>query len=494
MHFDRRKFVKTAGAGLAGAALSPAAGNTGSSGERPNILFIIVDQMRLPRWFPEDARLPAYERLQREGLTFTNHFTCAVPCSPSRATIFTGMHLPQHGVFFNIKSRGVGSDSLDPSFTTLGHRFQGAGYRTPYFGKWHLSVEEDYHEVGLAPYGFEEWQGPDRHGFPRGGIKYDAGFAGQAVQWLENYGRSGSPWFLTCSLINPHDIMWWPRQTLPGLRVPNIVDKLPDNFADDLEVKPRIQKAWQKRVGKLLKGMDPSMPERGWRQFLDIYYDLNRMVDKEIGRLLDTLDRLDLSANTMVFFVADHGEMAGSHQLTGKGPFAYHENIRVPLIVRWPGRVEAGARTNALAHTVDLYPTLLDLAGIYAPVAPLAGKSLAPIITLGHELEVNDHILTAWGLGSHIESDRPSMQHFIDHLGLFEGIPMQVHAIFDGRYKYARYFDPGISEERELYDLENDPLELHSLAGDPGYSTIEKEMAERLGEAEKNEMGWTGKM
>ncbi len=485
----RREFVKTAGSAAAGLGLA-ASGLTASAAEtkRPNILLILVDQWRERCWFPQDCRIPGIEKLRSQGLSFTNHFTSAVPCSPSRATLFTGLHLPQHGVFFNVGLQRVGADSLDPSFMTLGHHFQQSGYRTPYFGKWHLTEKKDYQEVGLAPYGFEEWQGPDRHGMPREGIKYDSKFADRALQWLEQNGRAKSPWFLTCSFINPHDVMFWPRQSIPHHFVPDIFDRLPDNFDDDLEGKPRAQKIWQTRVGKILKAMDPKMRDRAWLQYLDFYYHVTKMVDMEIARLLEALDRLGLAEDTIVVFVSDHGEMAGSHRLTGKGPFAYHENIQVPLIVRWPGRVPAGTETSALAHTVDFHPTLLDLAGIKATVDHLPGKSLAPVITGNSDLNVNDHILMAWGLGSNLQSDSRVTQHLLDHLSPFKGVPMQVRAIFDGRYKFARYFDPDMEEEYEMYDLVNDPLEMHNLAGDPGYRTVEKEMSEKLREAVAREM------
>ena len=115
---NRRDFIKAAGIGAAGLAAGRSFASSLNANERPNVLLIIVDQMRMPCWFPEDARLPAFERLRKEGLTFANHFTSAVPCSPSRASLFTGLHMPQHGMNQNVSAEAYGiplsgNNSLD---------------------------------------------------------------------------------------------------------------------------------------------------------------------------------------------------------------------------------------------------------------------------------------------------------------------------------------------------------------------------------------------
>ncbi len=477
---NRRNFVKTAGAAAAGMTAGGALARSAQAGAKPNVLLILVDQWRERRWFPDDGASPAVNRLRREGLSFTNHFTCAVPCSPARACLFTGLHLPQHGVQGNIDPIG-GTPSLDPSIPTLGHVFRQAGYRTPYFGKWHLTNTRDYLAKGLTAYGFEDWRGPSRDGVALEGLLHDGRFARQAARWLEHEGDKG-PWFLTCSLINPHDICWYKRFDVPPLMVPDVCDQLPDNFRDSLEGKPRIQKQYQDGFGKFM-GMTPDQPEKAWREYIDFYYYLTRKVDEQIGNVLDSLDHLGLADNTIVIFTSDHGEMCGSHMLQSKGPFVYQENNNVPLVARWPGRIDAGAETKALTQSVDIFHTMLDLAGVPNTVDHLPGRSLAPLIADPGN-EINQHALMSFNFnlnstfaGFIIRGKDPSQRP-----------PHQVRAIHDGRHKFARYFDLGLDDEYEMYDLVNDPLEMHNLAGDPGYRALEKEMAEKLKEAEAKKM------
>jgi len=479
LEINRRDFAKAAGLGTAGILLGNRFPSLARAAERPNVLLVIADQWRMPRWFPEKAELPGFDRLRREGLTFTNSFVSAVPCSPSRACLFTGLHLTQHGVQNNVNLNM--SPSLDPRIPTLGHRFQEAGFRTPYFGKWHLTEPDEYRRAGLTAYGFEAWHGPDHDGTPLDGTQHDPRFARQAIHWLRRHGHE-QPWFLTCSMINPHDICYYRRLVVPSLLVPHLADRLPDNFSDDLATKPRIQALYQKGYGRLMRST-PDQPERFWRRYLDYYYYFQRRVDEELNRLLAALDRLKLADNTLVVFTSDHGEMAGSHRLQAKGPFVYQENNNVPLVFRWPGKIQPGT-CDALTHNPDVYPTLLALAGISAPGDYLPGRSLAPAISQPGDAKIHDHVLMGFGMRGGGRFGR-----LIARLGIStEGVPMQIRAIHDGRYKYARYFDPGVEEEYELYDLLKDPLELHNLAADPGAQTLRQEMADRLREAEAKEM------
>jgi len=473
----RREFLKSSA--LAAGALAVAGKTAQAANSRPNVLMIIVDQWREPRWFPEKVNLPGYNRLCKEGMNFTNHFVSAVPCSPSRACLFTGMHLTQHGVETNVNLNA--HPSMDPGIPTLGHRFKEAGYRTPYFGKWHLTLMSDYQDKGLEAYGFENWHGPDHDGVPYDGMQHDALFAEQSIHWLRTHGKKG-PWFLTCSMINPHDICYYRRMDVPDIFVPDVFSKLAGNHNDDLKNKPRIQSIYREAYVKIMK-TTPDQPERVWLHYLDFYYWLQQRVDRNIKRLLATLDHLGVAENTIVVFTSDHGDMCGSHKLQAKGPFIYQENNNVPLVIRWPGKIQAGTQSNALSQNPDVFPTLLALAGISAPVDHLPGKSLASVISQPGK-DVHDYILMGFGmkLGGAIGK-------WGKRLGInIDGVPIQIRAIHDGRYKYARYYDQGCSEEYEMYDLQNDPLELRNLAGDAGYVSLQKELADKLAQAELKEM------
>ncbi len=456
--------------------------------DRPNVLLLMVDQMRTPRWFPRDARFPAYERLRREGLFFENSFVCANPCSPSRASIVTGLHYTQHGIHSNVAGPGSqGMPSLDPRLPTVGHAFQRAGWRTPYFGKWHLAAPQDVEGVGLGRYGFEGWEGRDYEGAPYQGINEDGGFADRAIAWLREHAHGG-PWFLTCSFINPHDIMFYSRVPPPD-DLPARCEALPGNFADDLSTKPRVHAQFQRFWGTIM-GMTPEQPDAMWRRYGDYYLWLTEKVDAEIGRVLDALDASGVADRTLTVFLSDHGEMAGAHRLQGKGPFVYHENVQVPLVFRWPGRVAAGVVTTALAHNVDLFPTLVDLAGAGAVPDHLPGRSLRSIVRGAHDAAVHDEVLLTWSMTMRRAGAVPGAALAADLARSVRPAPGEVRGMFDGRWKFARYFDETLpEEEHELYDLREDPYELRNLAGDPGYGRVVREMRARLASAEAREMG-----
>ena len=260
---------------------------------------------------------------------------------------------------------------------------------------------------------------------------------------------------------------------------PSVCERLPDNFADDLATKPRIQAEFQRFWGTVM-GMTPDQPLEAWRRYGDFYLYLTQKVDAEVTRVLDALDQSGVADHTLTVFCSDHGEMAGAHRPAGQ------RAVRLPR--ERPGAAgvplartsRAGARTAALTHNVDLFPTLLDLAGAGAAPAHLPGRSIASIVRGDHTGAVNDHVLLTWGMTAR-RANRGRAGTPV--------VPGEVHGLFDGRWKLARYFEDGVAdEELELYDLHDDPLELRNLAADPGYATVRREMADRLRTAEDSQM------
>ena len=186
-------------------------GGGAPSPKRPNILLVLSDQERQRSWLPAGTSLPWRDRLRAEGLEFTDYFTHSSPCSPSRASLFTGRYLAGHGVLDNVIMPE--HDQLPTSTPTLGSLLQGAGYRSSYIGKWHLSHAA---QPDMEAYGFADWDGNDRHfmGWAGTGVHFDPVIASNAAHWLtENAGpanQGDEPWFLTVALVNPHDVMWFP--------------------------------------------------------------------------------------------------------------------------------------------------------------------------------------------------------------------------------------------------------------------------------------------
>ncbi len=487
---------------------------------RPNILLIVSDQERQRGWIPDGLTLPSRQRLIDNGLEFTRHYTHSSPCSPSRASLFTGRYLPQHGVVDNVIFPA--HRELDPAIPTLGSILRAAGYRTSYVGKWHLShaVEPD-----LEAYGFSDWRGNDRHfmGWAGTGWQYDPIIADQGVEWLHaNAAATEQPWFLVVALVNPHDVMWFPidqpwyqqanreefelsrsfltaaawkeDDPLPAFSEPydEVFDELPANLDDDLSMKPAVHRQWLYDQQHTLYGKIDPDDKWAWLRHLDYYWRLHQEGDKNLGAILDALDKSGRADDTAVVFTSDHGDMCGSHGLRSKGPFVYDEIMRVPLYIRAPGVTSPGSMTDALSTHVDLARTIVSLAGADDP--SLVGADLTPV------------------LGDPTVPGRETVLLAQDSAWYESCIPLRyaIRAVFDGRYKYARYYGVGGSfdrvgqpakepkqvdvdadfedQEHELYDLQDDPYELVNIANDRGRRREVREWFNRLRDQEAREL------
>jgi arylsulfatase A-like enzyme len=403
---DRRTFVKRgllAGGALAGGALAasrladandgsraaasakgsptptpPARRQSPASSRQPNILVIVVDQLRFPQWFgvgPGGADLPPnLRRLRRGAVSFSRHYTASNDCTPARATLLTGLYTHQTGCMI------TGGSTLDPGFPTWGSMLREHGYHTRWYGKWHLTHGDNKWDYArgsrwLERYGFAGGTYPSPDGAPGQGWHVDPQVAGQFEQWYSTVGES-RPWCTTVSFVNPHDIAWWygwSSRVPAEAFAPSVIAALPPNFETPEALaarnKPRLQRSFQETAAASFGPVPFTGPEATstWLGMLDLYAKLQLEVDRHIGRVLDALEsRPRVAANTVVVFTSDHGEYGGSHGLRGKGASAYEEAIRVPLIVKDPRGVLTRApeipRTQ-LTSSVDVAPLLLTIAG-----------------------------------------------------------------------------------------------------------------------------------
>ncbi len=474
---NRRDFLKSSAA--AGAALS--LGGRRLFGQeaatKPNFILFMCDQMRQPRWFPATAELPNFSRLKERGLEFTRHFASAVPCSPSRACLFTGLHSAQNGVIENVLPEF--QEDLNPQIPMLGQLFRKAGYQTHYFGKWHLSRKKQMKKQGgLEAYGFE-YHSTDTAG---PGLTTDPGCAAAACDWLLDPNNHNQPWFLVVSLINPHDICGYNTLHIPEVFIDDEITSLPANFTDDLTGKPRCHAEYR----------DLTMPkdmaagkENLWLNYINYYYFLMRKMDNLLGKVLDTLDSAAQTGNTVFIFTSDHGEIGGAHRLAFKGPFIYDENTNIPLVISWPGKIQPLTQTNALCQNVDLFPTLAALLGFDPKMEfpYLPGHSLFPVLLEPKTAAVNYHLLFSFAENVAMVKKRElAGEPWIQS-------PHQIRSIRERNWAYARYFDPESSDQDfELYDLFNDPYMMKNLAHDRDYRATRQEMAEKLFIAESSEM------
>jgi arylsulfatase len=495
-----RKAAASAGAALLGAAVPTLRGRAQSRDARPNILFICMDQLRSwPDW-PDKLPLPAFRRLLREGRAFRNYHVHQAPCGPSRATFYTGQHIQKTGMYTNPPGEfstypsepARRSVELPAGFPTIGTMLRAQGYYTAYKGKWHLSVINQKVGAGKFPdathaleeYGFSDYNYDGEHtGLTWAGFGHDGVTAAESINLLERFaagGAQGKPWFLAVNFVNPHDIMFFDANGkggaaagAPMLGAPGgpLYEKdwnfpLPRSYrADDLSTKPAVQRAFK------------ALDEAQLHVYQNYYFNCIRDVDQHVGAMLDAADRLGFAHNTVVVVTADHGERGGAHGgMLGKGADIYKETVRVPLIVRHPDA--RGGPTDALAAGIDLAPTLLGLAGLSdaerAQRYPdLHGVNFGAAIATPTARTERDQrgILFDYGTpGGPLGPDGPAPGD--RPRGLIRGV-------FDGRYKFGRYFritehheprdwDTLVAHnDLELYDTQADSDEIVNLAFKP---------------------------
>jgi arylsulfatase A-like enzyme len=495
-----------------------------SAGDRPyNIVFVISDQ-RTHRLFAEgDYSLPALYTIASRGVSFNNHYIASAMCSPSRASFLTGQPPQVHHVFDQMEYGFT--PTLDPSMPNMGSVLKGLGYQTAYFGKFEMDKSilqtkstVNYSEA-IQPYGFDVFSaGGDIGSSPQSGFDNDPFIAGECVRWLRKTAagarQAGKPFFMVASFVNPHDIMYG-NANVPGQ--PPVEKAVSPKALPPLPASADYQKNWPLTLPASLQesltapgvpgalqeyktgwdgwsGTIPTDRPDMWRIFYNYYLNAIRDEDRALQQLVDAFNELDLWRDTIVVFTADHGEMGGAHGgLKGKGPFIYEANAHVPLIIAHPD-AKAGAATTALTSHLDLLPTFVGLTGLPEASRPVAVKALP-----GHDFSallaapegagaqavrpailfnymgvstVDGNYLREALSSAYVDRSRPPLsQANLSKRGLLS-------FVFDGRYKFGRFYAPTAFNRPEtlddlfkdndvqLFDLRNDPDEVHNLAVD----------------------------
>jgi arylsulfatase A-like enzyme len=427
-------------------------------------------------------------------VSFERFHHSAVQCSSSRACFWTGMYVPQNGIFGNFLQSW--QFSLDPRIPTLGDLMREQGYMTAYFGKWHLSVAglsapegpaENLANNYLGPYGFD-YSEQSLSAEPAGyndGVYNDPVWTKQGIDWLHEHGGQEQPWVLVVSLLNPHDIAYFPRGYSADVVRPDWQVKLPLNFEDDAASKPTVHRQYASGAA-LIRGSIAADDKATWLRLMNTYCDLIVNTDENLGAVVKALHDSGGMDNTVIVRTADHGEMGGSHRAVGKGPMIYDEQLRMPLSISWPAKfANRGARTPALAEAVDIVPTCLELGGLDDPIARypwLRGQSLVPAVKDPAGAKGKDFTVSTCD-----EVWSPQ-----DFAGFGKAWKRHVRAALSGHFKVARYVAMDGRPQRELthdqdyelYDLSEDPYELRNLAVDPAYKPLLDDMLARLRELE----------
>lgn len=492
---------------------------------KPNILFIIDDQERYPRHWPADwadANLPNHKRLSENGLTFRRHFCSAAMCSPSRSTLFTGLHPAQHGVIHTLTEGGTVSDSeptLPLNLQTMGKMFGSAGYSVVLKGKWHMSKGADGGDPTpeqVAAYGFNEWEPTSVandtkvENFGGGCANWDEMIADQAVSFLSTQTAAGTadqPFMLTVGLGNPHDVLSYPNTW--DEHIDDTTCALPDNYLDfdfnqgislpitaleKLDNKPTCQAQARDLMNfKLGSIFSPQRIE----EYVNFYAGLVKEVDVQIGRVFDAIPA-EIRDNTIVIFTSDHGEMGMAHGTLRQKAFQmYEETVNVPLIIHNPLLFPSAQTTDAYTALIDLMPTLATLAQVpNSDSYTFMGEDLTPLFTQPDQPVQNEILFTfddIWAASPNGAIINPLTGKEVPNP------PKNIRAIFtqddDGEWKYARYFDvEGVaSEQFEMYHLRTglglpvDPFEIDNLANeasgrydDPQIVAKREQLAQRL--------------
>jgi arylsulfatase A-like enzyme len=472
---------------------------------RPNILLITSDQQHYSTLgsVNEHISTPALDRLAGQGVRFDRAYCPNPTCTPTRASIITGMYPSQHGAW----SLGT---KLFEDVPTVGDMLMRGGYTTALVGKAHFqplasvygmeSIETPakwrdldfwrsfrgpwygfehcelarmhgsealvggHYAIWMEEHGFTQWREhfedwpvdpekqkrlrSNRHWALPAEMHYTRWTGERTVAQLDRAAADGRPFFIWSSFHDPHPpyivpepwaSMYDPADMVPGRLTPGEHDANPVHFGktqeDDAEW-------WQQfRRTEAIHGGHSHLHDRDeLRKDMAVYYGMVSFMDSEIGRILARLDELGQADDTLVVFTTDHGHFLGQHGLIAKAIHHYEDLLRVPFIVRWPGRAASGGASDDIQNLVDLAPTFLAAAGLDVP-GSMQGADQIPS-WCGHGP------VRSWSVTeNHHGTECFHMRTYVNR-----------------RYKITVYRD---GDEGELFDLEEDPSEVRNLWNDP---------------------------
>jgi choline-sulfatase len=452
-------------------------------GPRPNILILMTDQQRadcLSCAGHPQIRTPNMDRLAAEGTRFSHACTVSPLCMPARASFLSGTYVHNHAMWAN---RG----ELLPEDESLFRRLQQCGYFTGHIGKSHYYEHGAFHMRDREGYmharGFDyvhETTGPwatcrtdsymtdlwAKHDLLRAfrddyqkrrehapkiavwpsplpaELFMDSYIGGQAVRFIDEYDRD-RPFALFVGFGGPHEP--WDAPGEYATMYDPAATPTPIGSAEPGDWVPKAAAAWQR------SGRQQAMTDEDVRRLRANYYGKISLIDRWFGKILDACERKGALDDLLVVFWSDHGEMAGDHGLLHKSRF-FESALRIPLVVRWPGHIEPGRTSSALAETVDILPTVLEAIEADVPSGCL-GKSLWPVLR-DPSARVRDAAFS--------EVERAGRRNLM---------------VRTERHKYAVHDD---GEGYLLYDLAEDPHEQRNLLGHPDLRAVEAELRDRL--------------
>lgn len=479
---------------------------------RLNILLITSDQQHFNTIgaFNKEISTPNLDRLVKEGVTFNRAYCPNPTCTPTRASIITGQYPSQHGAWtLGTKlledKRTVGEEFLENGYRTS---LIGKAHFQPLYGSEKYSSLESYpllHDLNFWKkykeifYGFEHIELARNHtneahvgqhyalwmeekGFdnwknyfvePAGTMDpnaehtwpipeeyhYNTWIAERTNYKLEEYKNNQENFFLWASFFDPHppylvpepwDTMYDPNKLTIPRGKEGEHEKNPPHFKMTQEQSPDFSS--YKETGYYLHGYHSHLieDEEQKKKLTATYYSMVSMMDKYIGKIMDKLDELGLTDNTVIVFTSDHGHFFGQHGLQHKGGFHYEDLIKVPFLVKFPGQKNSGTTSSSMQSLVDLAPTFLSIANIPIP-AYMTGVDQKSVWS-GEQEEVRDHIICE-----------------------FHHEPTTIHqkTYVNDRYKITVYYNESYGE---LFDLTEDPFEFNNLWNESASQKLKQEL------------------
>lgn len=484
--------------------------------KKPNILLITSDQQHWDTLgaFNNEIDTPNLDRLVKEGTTFDRAYCPNPTCTPSRSSIITGTYPSQHGAWSigtklkeetetvgdllkeeDYKTALVGKAHFQPLVSTEEHRSLESpptlqdlefwkqfdetfyGFDDVELARNHTNEAHvgQHYALWLEENGCDNWR--DYFVGPTGTMDpnekytwkipekyhYNKWIAEKTNEKMTAYQENDDPFFLWASFLDPHppylvpepwDRMYDPdKLTLPQV-VPGEHDNNPPHFQLSQEKNPDFSAYQETNIGSIGFRSHAHVSEEEARKNMAIYYGMISMMDKYIGKILDQLDELGIADETLIVFTTDHGHFFGQHGLHDKGGFHYEDVLKLPFIVRYPGKVPANKVSSAMQSLVDLTPTFLSIAGLPIP-RHMAGHDQRAV-WFGEEEQVRDHIICEY-------RTQPTAVHMRTYV--------------DEQYKITVYYNQTYGE---IFDLKNDPAELNNLWDNPAYAQLKSDLLMRM--------------
>jgi N-acetylglucosamine-6-sulfatase len=431
--------------------------------DRPNIVFVLVDDLR---WDEVGVaghpyvETPNIDRVAREGAWFQRAFTTTPLCSPARATFLTGLYPHSSGIVDNT-ARNEQSHRL----VTFPGLLNARGYDTAFIGKWHMG-NDDSPRPGFSTWVAMKGQGEalspqlnvngERRQFE--GYVTDI-LTEQSLEFIDTERASPFLLYLSHKALHPNVTQADDGSSGPSPSgVPGFIaaERHRGRYSDRVVLRrpnaglvPADRPALMRQIGDLPPLGPGTMTAE---KTIHERQEMLLAVDDSLGRIMALLDERGVLDDTIIVVTSDHGFWYGEHGLSNERRLAYEEALRIPLMIRYPARIRAGLRPGQMALSLDLAPTMLELAGAPVP-ARLHGRSLVPVLDGGNPDWRESFLVEYW-------SD--SVFERMDHMGY--------KAVRTDRYKYIQYVD--LDGMNELYDLATDPYELHNVIDEPRYADV----------------------